>query len=77
MGVYLRKINFLAIAVSLALFIFIVNAAEDRNDADNNVNDTYDKINADTEKSSSDNENISNNPKAVTASFGVYLEIVG
>ena len=85
----MRKINFLAIAASLALFILIVNAAEETSAS---LNETL-SLNGDSAavsgeqadftpqnsiiENSSNNGNINKNPKAVTASFGVYLEIVG
>lgn len=79
------KINFLVIVVFLILFILIVNAAEER--VNNTVNQTLDLNELDVvdvnEKLEVNNNTIENNqnnknqPKAVTASFGVYLEIAG
>ncbi len=78
-----RKLSVLAIGVFLILFILIVNAAEER--ANSTVNRTANlndlgvvNVNEELEVNNNTIENNQNkNPKAVTASFGVYLNILG
>ncbi|MBI2659065.1 hypothetical protein HYX05_03130 [Candidatus Woesearchaeota archaeon] len=86
-----KKANFLAIAALLIFFILIVNAYSEEKageDLEGSANETLDlnnpgsEINGSAEAASKQNdvENIQNNEnkgKAVTASFGVYLNIVG
>lgn len=82
----LGKINFVVIAVFLMLFIVIVNAAGEKNENSTNetsklnnsdieVNDIKDVDN--TQSNIENSQKDKNSGKAVTASFGVYLEIVG
>ena len=77
----MRKINFLVIVVFLILFIFIVNAIEQNESLVNetsNLDNIKEKL-KDTNSTEQNIENSQNNEKgkAVTASFGVYLQIVG
>ena len=71
----MRKINFLVIVVFLILFIFIVNAIE-QNESLVNETSNLDSIKEELKGTNSTEQN-NEKGKAVTASFGVYLEIVG
>ena len=83
----LRKTNLLVIMLFLGLFILIVNAAENGINESIIENNQYEKLTEYSNSDSSNDSNISNNleysnnaekqEKAVTASFGVYLQIVG
>ncbi len=77
------KIAFLVIAISI-LFVLVVNAAgEDaiessQTNNESNVNAASSSINAQTSQIILNSaESVEKEGKAVTASFGVYLEIVG
>ena len=77
------KANFLAIAVFFILFVLIANAAEEATGEsavnDSNLNNPNIAVNDDSAEQGiiKNNQNSENNGKAVTASFGVYLNIVG
>ena len=86
-GYLLRKTNLLVIALFLGLFILIVNAAENSINESIIENNQFESLTEYNNSYISNDSNISNNlessnnaekqGKAVTASFGVYLQIVG
>lgn len=68
------RINFLVIVVAFILFILIVNATEQNIAVEDIKNNENNNNNYDIGENNNNNEAKS---KPITASFGVYLQIVG